>query len=123
LLTRKLKVGDHVLGEVTVLADAEVDVVGEDGAGIAGVAALRDHVAERGEHRVLFFGREAEEGKLESIRGALVERADLVGCGLDPLATVVESPSSAITSEAMYVDMLPRGSFGNHQPHAIQTRW
>jgi hypothetical protein len=43
-----LEVLDHLLGFVAVPANQEVNVFGENGAGVAGVVAILDHFGEQG---------------------------------------------------------------------------
>jgi hypothetical protein len=68
------------------------------------------------------FLREREERMAQDALRVLIKPADLPPRGLNALRPKCSSPNSAIKSHAMTVDVLPRVSFGNHHPYAVDRR-
>jgi hypothetical protein len=81
---------DHLLRRVLVFPNDQVHVVGEDGAGVAGVLEGRDRVGEADGNGVDRVGySEVEQGELQQGFRLRLEVADVARRGLECLATVV----------------------------------
>src|SRR6476659_1803772 len=87
-----LKVEDHLLRQVLVLAEEDVDVVAQDRARVAGVTVLLDAVLEGLCNDGAGSFVELQQFVFENVLRAIVEGADLTSRGLDALASVVELP-------------------------------
>ena len=111
LATVALKVGDHLLRLVAVLADEHVDVIGHDRAGPAGVAVPRDRVREGGGDLVNLGVIELQQGVLETFLRPLIELPDFPRGGLDPLSPVVK--------RSQLRDQIAGDGFGGAPPRII----
>jgi hypothetical protein len=81
---------DHRLGGVLVLAQKNVDVVGHDRAGVAGVPLRRDHLGEGFADLPALFLAKGQQRMSEQKPRLLIEVPHLCGGRLDFLASVMK---------------------------------
>jgi hypothetical protein len=99
-----------------------VDVVPHDRAGIARVLPLAHHLSEGLADQRDLLVVEAQQLMLEQPARLLVEPPQLRGPRLHRLPPVVQLAEVRDLLDAHLVRELPRGSFGSHQPYAVQMR-
>jgi hypothetical protein len=84
-----VQIEDHVLGEMPVLADEYVVVIGHDGARVTGVALLIDHVRKALGEEIALRRVEGEQVVLQPLCGFAIEFADLPARGLNAFPSVM----------------------------------
>ena len=82
--------GDHLLGLVAVLSNEDVDMIGHDGTGVAGVLSRRDGLGETRGDDLTVIGRDRHKGVLQDGPCTVVKCADVPSGGLGGLAPVVD---------------------------------
>src|SRR5581483_479609 len=85
-----LEILDHVLGEMLVLANEDMDVVGHDRAGVARVALICDHFTEGGRDHGAGKVVEGQQRVAKQVTGPLIELAHFTSGGLESLPAEVQ---------------------------------
>jgi hypothetical protein len=93
-MTLALEVPDHFFERVAMFADQQVNVIGHDRAGVAGVLALSDHSPERSGDAIAMLVRDRNARESKDIFGCSEVISDLPRLGLFRLATMVQFSNS-----------------------------
>jgi hypothetical protein len=88
--TRVLKILNNLLGLMFMLVDQKVDVIGHDGASIAGVTLVPDHLCKSNRNLVTRFCVEFLQGMFEQICCTFIETTDVTPGWLNSFSPIMK---------------------------------